>query len=390
MTTKVWLNAASFLCIPQEGESKLSKSMGQNREQSNFAEMPDPLDGTRLHPQDYELARKMAIDALERDEEDYADEHPSAIVSLFLKEKKEDTKDDTKNSRKAALDVLNLDDFAQNLLESQKEQKRLTLDLIKKELQHPYGEIRLPFVLPDDMEILTMLSGESERSLQLGLILSVQVLRIKPNFIIVKLASNLEGIINATYLGEEHEQVNPDRAVKVGQAIRARLISIKPEEFYIELSARPSDLAKGDDSYQRIEPDEYFNIDQAARDKEILQRKKNSQQNKARRMVKHPNFANMNSRQAEEHLAKQHRGDVVIRPSSKGPEHLAVTWKVDRNIYQHIGKLAVHSLLEYLLKDAQMCWRFQWMPMTRWLDTSISLIMAGRGNASSLILMNSS
>ncbi|PVG00182.1 hypothetical protein CPB86DRAFT_871966 [Serendipita vermifera] len=335
MTTKVWLNAASFLCIPQEGNSKLAKSLGQNREKLDFSEMPDPLDGTRLHPQDYELARKMALDALEKDEEDYTEEHPSAIVSLFMKEK------ETEKARKAALEVLSLDDFAQTLLESQKEQKRLTLDLIKKELQQPYGENRPSFILPDDMEILTMLSGETERSLQLGLILSVQVLRIKPNFIIVKLASNLEGIINATYLGEEHEQINPDRAVKVGQPIRARLIAIKPEEFYIELSARPSDLAKGDESYQRIEPDEYFNIDQAARDKEILQRKKNSQQNKARRMVKHPNFANMNSRQAEEHLAKQHRGDVVIRPSSKGPEHLAVTWKVDRNIYQHIDVLEV-------------------------------------------------
>jgi transcription elongation factor SPT6 len=291
--------------------------------------MPDPLDGTRLHPQDYELARKMAVDAMEFDEEDYSDEHPSAVVTMFMKEDKD---------KRTQLGYLSLDDFAQTLLESTNEHKRLTLDLISEELTHPFKDRRPTFVVPDEWEVLTMLTGESERSLQLGSILSVQVVRIKSNFIIVRLASNLEGIINATYLGEDHEQVNPDRVVKPGQALRARLIAVKPESFYIELSARPSDLAKGDEEYQRVEPDEYFNGDRAARDKDILQRKKNSQTNKARRMVKHPNFFNMNSKQAEEYLSKPHRGDVVIRPSSKGPEHLAVTWKVDRGIYQHIGE----------------------------------------------------
>jgi transcription elongation factor SPT6 len=43
--------------------------------------------------------------------------------------------------------------------------------------------------------------------------------------------------------------------------------------------------------------------------------------------------------QAEAYLDKQQRGDVVIRPSSKGVDHLAVTWKVDEKLYQHIGKL---------------------------------------------------
>lgn len=333
MTTVVWLNSAAFLYIPQDrdSESRLSKQEG-----IDFSEMPDPLDGTRLHPQDYDLARKMAVDAMEVDEEDYTDEHPSAVVALFWKDSSSDKKKG-QQKREQALAVLSLDHFAQTLLESQKEQKRMTLDMISSELLHPFGEHRPKFSLPDDWEILTMLTGESERSLRLGLILSVQVLRIKPNFIIVKLASNLEGIINAAYLGEEGEQINPDRIVKTGQSMRARLIAVKPEAFYIELSSRPSDLQTGDEAYQRVDTDEYFNIDRAARDKDILQRKKNSQQNKTRRMVKHPNFFNMNSKQAEEYLSKQHRGDVVIRPSSKGPDHLAVTWRVDRNIYQHIG-----------------------------------------------------
>lgn len=348
MTTRVWLNSAAFLRIPQNLESRSYMTSEKSSDKVDFSEMPDPLDGTRLHPQDYELARKMAIDALEVDEEDYIDDHPSTVVTMFMRGDERVPEIKRYENKKNQLAVLSLDDFAQNLLESTKEHKRMTLDLITEELLDPFQDKRFEFKAPDDWEVLTMLTGESERSLQLGLILSVQVVRIKSNFIIVRLASNLEGIINASYLGEEGEQINPDRVVKPGQALRARLIAVKPESFYIELSARQSDLVMGDEQYQRIERDEYFNSDRAARDKDILQRKKNSQQNKARRMVKHPNFFNMNSKQAEEYLSKQHRGDVVIRPSSKGPEHLAVTWKVDRGIYQHIGKekhLLVNALL---------------------------------------------
>lgn len=354
MTTKVWLNSAGFLRIPQDIYSKSYQASRVSGETIAIRDMQDPLDGTRLHPQDYDLARKMAVDALGEDEEDYADEHPSALVVKFLKgdfedaDSKGDGQDRSKLSdsekrrkKENALNLLNLDDFALNLLQSQNEQKRMTLSLIKAELVAPFHDNRPAFVPPDEWEVLAMLTGESDKSLRLGLILSVQVLRIKPNFIIVKLASNLEGIINAQYLGEDGDTVQPDRIVKVGQAIRARLIALNPREFYIELSSRPSDLLTGDESYQRVEVDQYFDNDKATRDKEILQRKKNSQKNHARRIVKHPNFFNMNSKQAEEHLSKQHRGDVVIRPSSKGPEHLAVTWKVDRNIYQHIDVLEV-------------------------------------------------
>ncbi|KAG8759037.1 Transcription elongation factor spt6 [Serendipita sp. 396] len=363
MTTKVWLNSAAFLRIPQDTNSKSYKLSKQSSERADFSEMPDPLDGTRLHPQDYDLARKMAVDALGHDEEDYADEHPSAVVVKFLeqdstaendededspskKHKKTEKTRETKSQKtyalkKAQLEALSLDDFALNLLESQKEQKRMTLDMISDELLDPFKDNRPDFTLSDEWEILTMLTGESEKSLRLGLILSVQVLRIKQNFVIVKLASNLEGIINTAYLGEEGESIQADRVVKVGQPLQARLIEFKPAEFYIELSARYSDLRTGDESFRRVDVDEYYNNDRATRDKDIIQRKKNNQKNRSRRMVKHPNFFNMNSKQAEEHLSKQHRGDVVIRPSSKGPEHLAVTWKVDRGIYQHIDVLEV-------------------------------------------------
>ena len=55
------MNAAGFLRIAQDPDYKEPK-----RGIPDYSMSPDPLDNTRIHPEDYELARKMATDALER------------------------------------------------------------------------------------------------------------------------------------------------------------------------------------------------------------------------------------------------------------------------------------------------------------------------------------
>jgi transcription elongation factor SPT6 len=75
VTTKIFLNAAGLLHIIQDRDPK----PGKYRPDDENA--PDPLDDTHIHPEDYELVRKMATDALELDEEDIHDEHPSRISS---------------------------------------------------------------------------------------------------------------------------------------------------------------------------------------------------------------------------------------------------------------------------------------------------------------------
>ncbi|KAI7248582.1 Transcription elongation factor, partial [Hortaea werneckii] len=54
-----------------------------------------------------------------------------------------------------------------------------------------------------------------------------------------------------------------------------------------------------------------------------------------------------NSAQAVEFLGPQSRGDCVIRPSSKGPDHLAVTWKVHEGVFQHIDVLELDKENEF-------------------------------------------
>ena len=55
-----------------------------------------------------------------------------------------------------------------------------------------------------------------------------------------------------------------------------------------------------------------------------------------KRVIAHPSFHNINFKQAEKMMESMDQGDLIIRPSSKGENHLTVTWKVAEGIYQHI------------------------------------------------------
>ncbi|KAK2466864.1 hypothetical protein APHAL10511_001122 [Amanita phalloides] len=324
LTTKIFLNAAGFLRILQEQDTKPSK----NRHDEDNAQ--DPLDDTRIHPEDYELARKMATDALELDEEDIHDEHPSHVVSLIMR--------DPDNEKK--LSELNLDEFAISLYEANNDQKRHTLNVIRDELVRPFAEQRDKFLLPNEWEVVTMLSGESQRTLRPGFLISVQAVRVQKQCVNVRLDSGVEGIINSNFIADEFQNHAGD-VIKKGQTIDVIIIDIKPniydeDCFIVELSFRPVDTKNGDDTYRRVRHDEAWDHVRYDKDSEVMDRKKRAEVDRTRRVIKHPNFHNFNAIKAEVHLEKQQRGDVVIRPSSKGSNHLAVTWKVDEGLYQHI------------------------------------------------------
>ncbi len=237
----------------QEQETKTSK----NRHEEENAQ--DPLDDTRIHPEDYELARKMATDALELDEEDIHDEHPSHVVTLIMRD-------------------------------------------------------------PDNEK---------------------------------KLSELMEGVIDYQFIADEVPNHAGD-VIKKGQTLDAVIIDIKPkiyeeDSFIVELSSRAADTKNGDDTYRRVRHDEAWDHVRYDKDREVMDRKKRAEVDRTRRVIKHPNFHNFNAVQAEAYLEKQQRGDVIVRPSSKGTDHLAVTWKVDDGLYQHIGKLFTSMLAALLI-----------------------------------------
>ena len=310
---KVWNNCASFLYI----------EFDQSEQDSDY------LDNTRVHPEDYDLGRKMAADALELDEEDIEAEQqengPGAIVKKLIKDESQEKVND-----------LILEEYAEQLEKNFNQRKRATLETIRAELQLPYEELRHAFSLLSTDEIYTMFTGETKDSLCEGMIVPVSIKKVADDYIEAKLDCGIEGTVPALSISNRSD-VSAKQLFSVHQTVQAKITYLNRKQLSANFSLREEDIQRP----YRKEVDrmrDEWDDDQERADKESMM-EKNDVSGRTQRVIKHPLFKPFNSTQAEEYLGSQARGDLVIRPSSKGVDHLAVTWKVSDNIYQHIDVL---------------------------------------------------
>ncbi|ETN37828.1 uncharacterized protein HMPREF1541_07451 [Cyphellophora europaea CBS 101466] len=326
MTFKVWNNAASFLYIGYD----------PTEEKSEF------LDSTRIHPEDYDIARKMAADALELDEEDIEAERQEfgsgAILRRLVREEAQDRVND-----------LVLEEYAIQLERNLNARKRSTLEAIRAELIEPFEELRRNYNADlSENQIFTMLTGETSESLKVGMNVPVSLKRISDSLVEGLLDCGMVATIEA---GPHIDSGTPARQLySTHQTIQGHITSINRRDFQVSVSCREDDLKK---PFRRFEPDKMYKYDEwdsrkEADDKRNLEQKSETGM-RATRVIKHPLFRPFNSKQAEEYLGSQNRGDVVIRPSSKGSDHLAITWKVADGIFQHIDVLELDKENEFAL-----------------------------------------
>ncbi|KAI1332724.1 transcription elongation factor SPT6 [Xylariaceae sp. FL0255] len=319
---RVWNNCASFLFIEFDHTNPTS----------------EPLDNTRVHPEDYELGRKMASDALELDEEDIKteiDEYGSgAIVRKLFKDNEQDK-----------VDELILEEYAEQLEKEYNQRKRATLETIRVELKNPYEEIRTPMNPLSPDQIFVMFTAETEDSLTEGMNIPVNLRVVKDDFAIARLDCGIEGRIEA------HDVTVPRNSsirdvIHAGQTVQAKLIDLNRKEFSAKLSLREDLLRK---PYKRPTDHDLHSGMWDSRledqDKEDLQ-EKDKTTGRTQRVIKHPLFRPFNGTQAEEYLGSQASGDVVIRPSPKGHDHLTVTWKVADGVFSHIDVLELDKETE--------------------------------------------
>lgn len=310
---KVWSNCASFLYIDFDASEPDA----------------DYLDNTRVHPEDYDLGRKMAADALELDEEDIeaeqAENGQGAIVRKLIKDDAQEKVND-----------LILEEYAEQLEKNFNQRKRATLETIRAELQTPYEELRRNFSLLSTSEIFTMFTGETLESLCDGMVVPVSIKRVTDEYVEVKLDCGIEGIVSNVNVSQRPE-ISPKQLYSVHQTTRAKIVYLNRKQLNAQFTFREDELRN---PYRKIyeHPNDTWDDLQEQKDKESMQ-ERSDVSNRTQRVIKHPLFKPFNHVQAQEYLGSQTRGDVVVRPSSKGPDHLVVTWKVDDNIYQHLDVL---------------------------------------------------
>jgi transcription elongation factor SPT6 len=315
MGPKVFQNCASFLYIPYD----------QTEDSSDY------LDYTRVHPEDYDLARKMVADALNMDEEDVKAETdeggPSAVVRKMVRE-----------------------DYAAEIERNFGQRKRATLETIRAELDNPYEEIRQIFALLSGDELFTMLTGETKDSLYEGMVVPVTIRRTFPDHIEVKLECGIEGGVSESEFpeGVGSGGQEPRHVYQSHQTVRARIVYLNRKALTAQLSFR-DDLIRQPEKKRYDRAAGEWDEAQEAADKKAAEKEKEVASGRPNRVVNHPLFFAFNMVQAEEYLGSKETGDLVIRPSSKGFDHLVVTWKVSNNAYQHLDVLEMGKANQFSL-----------------------------------------
>lgn len=125
---------------------------------------------------------------------------------------------------------------------------------------------------------------------------------------------------------------NPDERIKHGQIIHARIQKIDFEKYRCDLTTRTSDLRDVENEW-RLPRDRYYDFTAEEEDKRRVDEKRKKMEHTktyTKRVIAHPQFKNVAYQQAIDLLKGDdvEIGETIIRPSSKGPDHLTVTWKV--------------------------------------------------------------
>ncbi|XP_043252749.1 transcription elongation factor SPT6-like isoform X2 [Colletes gigas] len=372
MGPKVFVNCAGFIKID-------TNSLGDSTEA--YVEV---LDGSRVHPETYEWARKMAVDALEYDDEDA---NPAGALEEIL-ESPERLKD------------LDLDAFAEELERQCFGNKCITLYDIRAELNCRYKDLRVAYQSLNTEKLFDILTKETPEMFYVGKLILATVVGIshrkpqgdqldqanpvrndetglwqcpfclkndfpelsevwnhfdagacpgKATGIRLRLDNGISGYIHVKNLSDKHVN-NPEERVHVGQVIHCRITKIEVERFSVECTSKTSDLIDKNREW-RPQKDAYYDTEAEENDTKIEEDTKKAQQRQTyvKRVIIHPSFHNISFAEVEKLMQTVKQGETIIRPSSKGSDHLTVTWKVTEKIHQHIdvreeGKENVFSL----------------------------------------------
>ncbi|KAH7639804.1 transcription elongation factor spt6-like protein [Dermatophagoides farinae] len=248
------------------------------------------LDSTRIHPESYRWAWKMAIDALHHEE---CDDH---VVKEF--------EEIIENPKK--LYNIDLDKFNEKLHQQGYNHGKQTLQDIRSELIDRYKDRRIPYQPPNNEEMFQLLTKENRSTLYIGRLIQVRVIDIvrqkptteqlkqaKPihvknelwkcslclkNYcndftkvwdhinenqcpgqaiaVRVCLENDLTGIIWLEFLSDNHV-IDPLTRVKADKLIHCRILKLDMERFSLELTCRTSDLNNVDNRFKLVKDNHY-------------------------------------------------------------------------------------------------------------------------------------
>ena len=326
----------------------------------------------------------MAVDALEYDDDEGK---PAEALDEILESPER-------------LRELDLEAFAVELGKQGFGKKNTTLYDIRSELNSRYADLREPFVPPTPHEVFQMLTKESPDTFYNGKMVQVWVTDfihrkpqaaqlddanpvrneetglwqcpfcLKNDFpelsevwnhfdendcpgqaigVKTRLDNGIFGFISIKNLSDK-TVTNPADRVRRQSVIYARILNMDPEKFSVELSSRSSVLQDVENKYKPEKDPGYYDYVSEKNDKKKLEKKMEKKKTQyLKRIIRHPSFENVDYKEAEKLMLNLEQGEAIFRPSSKGVDHLTLTWKVAPEIYQHIDIKELDKENDFLL-----------------------------------------
>ncbi|KAL5977005.1 hypothetical protein ACLOJK_021343 [Asimina triloba] len=308
---KVFINAAGFLRVRRSGLATTS---------SHFIDL---LDDTRIHPESYELAKRMAKDIYDEDVQD-PNEMDDDAQEMAIEHVREKPK---------LLKALDIDEYALSF-EQHGDKKRETLVDIKMELLNGFQELRTPYSEPSQDEEFYLLSGETEETIKEGRCIQVTIRRVTDQRIICVLDSGLTGVI----LRDDFPKF-PSHDLTEGSILTCKIKGVQKNRLQVILGL----TGEKDEKKEKQEKDamklKMKDLEPCYNEPADDEGKNsNDTDNKKRvhfkpRMIVHPKFQNWTKEEAKEFLSDKDIGESIFRPSDKGHNYLTLTMKILDGVY---------------------------------------------------------
>lgn len=278
----------------------------------------EPIDGTRIHPEDYELVRELA---------------KSAFGQTMLEE---ELMIDRLFDDPTVLDSIDADILAAEVESRMQVKKHANFVDVILEIRQPYRDMRRKWQKPTTIQIFNYLAGESASFLRRGRLVQATVKFVYRDFVVVVLdESGIPGFIDHFDVSDQNLGYNEVRdLLQPGASLTARIVDILPQGkslddigpsrlAFIQLCTRGSVLQNNAAYEQELEARDLF-YSSAKTDQEVAaeraQRQRAAEIAKRKdktfsRLVNHNMFQNRDVKEVDlEFQADGSQGDFLFTP----------------------------------------------------------------------------
>lgn len=342
----------------------LSRSRGRRRDDEDTRDVYNPLDDTRIHPEYYAVAIKIADESL-RDERgrlridvpDNERDLSHRITSAVI--------DNPEGLRR-----LDLDEYAKHLESSGRGSLYETVQTIASEFSLPFKDWRRPLVSPDSKAVFYIVTGSDPILLRHGSEVTATNCQVRTrndrgSFSVVGIAcslpNNVRGYIPVKSFSDQGHMETSDVKTLVpdGSSLPCRVTSFNYDQFEAVLSSQisvlrdptlvPSYVPIIDTTDVAFRPyrkqshtSDPLQSDSSQHSEALREKRRRSNFSKLSTTLQHPLFKNLSGEQVIDVLKNSLPGDILIRPSPYRPDEIVFSCKFASLSEMHHNKSILH------------------------------------------------